>query len=1340
MVGAAKRSCGYLVTILFRQGNPLLRWLLVALLGGVLALGLTANVRAADMPEISKEFTPNQVFEHGFTTLTFTITNDDDLGEWNWSFTDNLPGNVTVADPAVATIDCTNGVITADPGSSSIQVSGDMEEDQADCTASVRVTSATSGTYENCEANFTDLVNIYAPTDCAELTCEAYDGDMPDFFVNCDAGEAPEEFDFDIQEGWSTDAITQAYQTPVVGDLFGTGEPIAVVAANNENAAGTSVPNRRSKDLHIIRASDGEVLNTITTPLFSWSGHAVAAIADLDGDGQGEIILKVWHHANAGADAGHLIAYRNDGSVMWTSDERYDYGEAQGRAGASLSVADFNGDGIPEVYVGNQIFNGATGARLVSADSADSAGCPYRADVGCYWGQTTAADMDNDGILELVAGNVIYKVDITNTDGEAGNSLTVWQEADSSVDGVGDGWTAVADIDLDGTPDVIVVRTASNTQGGQTRLYVWNGQTSEVMSMVSGIGTAGGTPLIGDIDGDGGPEIVIQNGNLRAFTYDPTEGLVPKWNLNTNDGSALTSLSMFDFNNDGRQELVYRDETHLRIIDGSGSTATNHATFPCISSTGSEMPIIADIDGTREARILVTCGVNNGSNSAALRAFEASGDPWANTRPVWNQQAYFAAHVNNDLTIPSEQAPHWTAFDDPAQQCSDGVNRPMNSFQQQMADLDPDTGCPVMCVPPLDFGDAPASYGTLREDDGARHLVPSYNDATNTAPLMLGGSVDTEDNGFPGPLADGDDNDNINDEDSVADPIYFTPGETTSVDVLVTNNSSQESTLAGWLDKDGTGTFDADDRAPLISVPANTTGTFTLEFPAGTAAENTFARIRLFTGAVTDPQPNGFVVGGEVEDYQVLVGNVRYEKSVSPQDVTELEPGQVFTYVITVENTGDAPLTDLSFTDDLSEVTDDATYQGNVTTDIGTAEFNAPDEITWAGDLAPGQTATITYSVEINSPLTGDGVMINGVVGDGPGSNCTADPAVDPDCLTRLPLPDVSSEKVLVSPDSPGAGDTVTYQFTVTNNSVDPATSIVAADDMTGVLDDAVYNDDASADVGTVTYNPITGRLNWIGDLAASGQPGDTATITYTVTVNDATSLGDGILQNALISTDCPNPPILNPADPDFDSSCATVDPVSAWLASKTIIPGNFESGGVIEYRVDIENVGAADLSGITVTDNLVDVIDDTTYNDDAAATAGTATFTPPESIQWTGDLTAGALATMTYSFTVNNPENQGNHMVVNTIAGSPNCPSPAITNPEDPDFNADCVTFTPLDSGDPDDPEVPGTPGQPGGPLEGILGETGRNILTYVLIAGGLVALGMGIVFRRQLWALVRR
>ena len=47
------------------------------------------------------------------------------------------------------------------------------------------------------------------------------------------------------------------------------------------------------------------------------------------------------------------------------------------------------------------------------------------------------------------------------------------------------------------------------------------------------------------------------------------------------------------------------------------------------------------------------------------------------------------------------------------------------------------------------------------------------------------------------------------------------------------------------------------------------------------------------------------------------------------------------------------------------------------------------------------------------------------------------------------------------------------------------------------------------------------------------------------------------------------------------------------------------------------------------------------TYNGDAAASAGRCR-TPP-GLTWTGDLTPGAVATITYSVTINNPDT-GNH------------------------------------------------------------------------------------------------
>lgn len=552
-----------------------------------------------------------------------------------------------------------------------------------------------------------------------------------------------------------------------------------------------------------------------------------------------------------------------------------------------------------------------------------------------------------------------------------------------------------------------------------------------------------------------------------------------------------------------------------------------------------------------------------------------------------------------------------------------------------------------------DYGDSPAGYGVLREDNGPSHEIIDFNESTETAPLMLGDAVSIEDDGQPSVGADADTFD-----DGVADPIVLFADQQTEVDVLVTNDTDDVATLAGWIDQNANGTFELGERVTL-EVPANSgVTTQTLTFPASALLrDDTYARFRVFPGSVADPQPTGIATGGEVEDYLVQNAAVQYNKTVSPL-VTEITPGQTFTYTVTVENTGAGDLIGLSFTDNLADVVDDAVYNADATADIGTAVFNAPDEIAWSGDLAVGQTATITYSVTMNDPVTGDGVLINSVVGDGPGSNCTDDPAIDPSCTTTVPLPDVSSQKTLIGPVNPQPGDVVDYQFTITNAGDSAVTGVAAADDLSGVLDDATYNGDAVASSGTVTFSAINERLNWNGDLAASGDPGDVVTVTYSVTVNAADELGDGVLLNALISPDCPNPPIFDTGNPDYNADCVTETAIEAWMATKSVNPsGTVDPGTVLEYTIEVENVGGADLTGLSVDDDLTNILDDATFNNDESATVGSASYTAP-TLNWTGDLTASQSATITYTVTVNDVDSLGDGVLSNVITGPMNCPS----------------------------------------------------------------------------------
>src|SRR6202042_2833091 len=111
------------------------------------------------------------------------------------------------------------------------------------------------------------------------------------------------------------------------------------------------------------------------------------------------------------------------------------------------------------------------------------------------------------------------------------------------------------------------------------------------------------------------------------------------------------------------------------------------------------------------------------------------------------------------------------------------------------------------------------------------------------------------------------------------------------------------------------------------------------------------------------------------------------------------------------------------------------------------------------------------------------------------GSNCAAG-SIDPSCALSIPVAVLTiTGTASVSTTTPNA--TVGYTITVTNSGQVAYTGAGFTDALSGVLDDAAYDLDASATAGSVSF--ASPNLAWSGNLAV----GATATITFTVTVND---------------------------------------------------------------------------------------------------------------------------------------------------------------------------------------------------------------------------------------------
>jgi uncharacterized repeat protein (TIGR01451 family) len=390
---------------------------------------------------------------------------------------------------------------------------------------------------------------------------------------------------------------------------------------------------------------------------------------------------------------------------------------------------------------------------------------------------------------------------------------------------------------------------------------------------------------------------------------------------------------------------------------------------------------------------------------------------------------------------------------------------------------------------------------------------------------------------------------------------------------------------------------------------------------------------------------------------RVIVPVRQYTVAKSSSSAGTVHPGQAVPYVLTVTNTGGAAYTDASpasTTDSLTAVLDDATYNGDAAATAGAVSFADP-VLSWSGPIEVGGTVTITYSVTLDSPDTGDGTLTNAVTPSAPGGLCSdAEPAPCPPVVLQ-----VGTYTVLKTSTPAGTvhpGDTIAYTITVHNPSngdftaADPA---AFTDDLTQVLDDAAYNHDAQASAGVVTVaGPV---LSWSGQLPA----GATVTVRYSVTVHDPTT-GDGRLTNAALPS-APGGACENGAEPPCSP---TTNDVQSFTVTKTAsTPGPLHSGNTVTYQITVRNTGAVDYTSAdpaSFGDDLSRVLDDARYNDDATASTGAVSYRAP-TLSWTGSLAAGTMTTITYTLTVKAPTT-GDHILTNAVVTPArtggNCPA----------------------------------------------------------------------------------
>jgi len=452
---------------------------------------------------------------------------------------------------------------------------------------------------------------------------------------------------FSLQEVYTTSgANMDARQNLSVGDVDGDG--INEIIAHDDESTG---------ELYVFNSLDGMLEATITdAPRMDVFTNS-AAIGDADGDGFAEIYVTGSSLEPDLTQQRRVVAFEYDPMAMPPAYVQVMVSATQVGTEADFdrgtpALADFNEDGIPEVYIGNQIWDITTGAEVGNGGVGNSTGASNN-NAGTsgnrFEPMSLAADVLPDGAcancsgLELVAGNTVYSVNLGGTP-----SLNI----ENSISGSNrnDGLTSIADFDQDGDLDGIIM--------SQGRIYVWDLQTNNQIGSTyriprgngaTGFTNAGGRLNIADFDGDGALEIGTAGRDIYVVVDNDMSLL---WSIDAQDGSQKTGSTVFDFEADGISEVVYRDETTLYILSGINGDILSQT--PCNSSTRLEYPVVADVNNDGQTEIAVACGGGNGN----ISVFSSSDQPWVQSRPVWNQHSFHNTQINDDLSFNTEWQDH----------------------------------------------------------------------------------------------------------------------------------------------------------------------------------------------------------------------------------------------------------------------------------------------------------------------------------------------------------------------------------------------------------------------------------------------------------------------------------------------------------------------------------------------------------------------------------------------------------------------------------------------------------------------------------------------------------
>jgi FG-GAP-like repeat len=407
--------------------------------------------------------------------------------------------------------------------------------------------------------------------------------------------------------------------------------------------------------LRVLDAATGTNLPGWPQPNQVWANVATAidgspAVADLDRDGANEIVVPGGSTWKANQPGG-VVVFRRDGSIkcrFQTGDEGNVWANTPGPDGypdgvySSPAIGDIDGDNFPDIVFG------AWDLRVHAIDRNCNriSGFPYNVE-DSTWGSPALYDSDDDGRLEIFIGSDQFAggfIDWSGGEMRAldwanGSVRELWKRR---VDDVIHSSAAIGDINGDGRVEAVVGGGNFYNRGDGRRVFAWHvddGSTVPGWPQSTG-GATNSSPALGDVTGDGVPEVAIGSGDgiLRVFHGNGQLYWQRQLRFINGPGHAIFAHPIIaDMNGDGRNDVAVGNDWGFFVMDGFTSNELYSVNeFYSFEAAGA----VGDF-GSLGWRLIVS-GFDTPNQTTRIQAFPI---PRPGVTPPWPMFRRTATHI-----------------------------------------------------------------------------------------------------------------------------------------------------------------------------------------------------------------------------------------------------------------------------------------------------------------------------------------------------------------------------------------------------------------------------------------------------------------------------------------------------------------------------------------------------------------------------------------------------------------------------------------------------------------------------------------------------------------------